>query len=190
MILVTMHHIVSDGWSIGMVDTVSALYEACRQGARRRCPTRPCSTRTMPLGSMAGCGARSCGGAGSLVGSAGEGTSARTRPRTDLGRRSPEDAGDDAPSGWQAALSMGFGPRPRRGRDAVHGPALGLRGPPPPLHRPGGLRRRHAGREPQPLGRGRVDRLLREHALGFTSATPYYLGRVRARTRTGSSRGW
>ena len=51
MLLVTMHHIVSDGWSIGvLIKELSALYEPSR-GAADPLPALPCSTPTMRPGS-------------------------------------------------------------------------------------------------------------------------------------------
>ena len=53
VLLVTMHHIVSDGWSLGvLVREVGALYDGvpCRAG-RRRCRSCACSTRTTRRGS-------------------------------------------------------------------------------------------------------------------------------------------
>ena len=52
-LLVTMHHIVSDGWSMGvLVDELSALYRAYRRGqADAACRSCRCSTPTTRPGS-------------------------------------------------------------------------------------------------------------------------------------------
>ena len=61
VLLLTMHHIVSDGWSMGVfVRELAALYAAYRDGGRlRRCPSCRSSTPTSPCGSASGCRARS-----------------------------------------------------------------------------------------------------------------------------------
>ena len=52
VLLLTMHHIVSDGWSMGvLVSESDALYEAFREGRPRRCPSCRFSTPTSPTGS-------------------------------------------------------------------------------------------------------------------------------------------
>jgi hypothetical protein len=56
-LLLVLHHIVCDGWSLGMVlDEVSALYSAGAAAgpACRRFPPPPCSTPTSPAGSGSG----------------------------------------------------------------------------------------------------------------------------------------
>ena len=60
VLLLCIHHIVSDGWSSGvLLRELSALYAAYRDGrAIRRCRSCRCSTRTMPCGSASSCGAR------------------------------------------------------------------------------------------------------------------------------------
>ena len=57
----TLHHVVSDGWSMGvLVREVSALYGGLlARGARRRSPSWRCSTPTSPSGS--GSGSRASG---------------------------------------------------------------------------------------------------------------------------------
>ena len=57
--VVAMHHIVSDGWSIGvLIREVGALYAAFSQGRPRRCLRLRFSTRIMRCGSAAGSRAR------------------------------------------------------------------------------------------------------------------------------------
>ena len=55
VVLVTFHHIISDGWSIGVfVHEVAALYRATVGGHPRRCRRCRFSMPTMPTGSVAG----------------------------------------------------------------------------------------------------------------------------------------
>ena len=164
--MVTMHHIISDGWSIGvLIREVSALYEAFRRASPRRCPSRPSSTPTSPPGSGAGCRARSCEAqldywTGQLAGlPALELPTDRPRPPSRAsaaasGRRSLPKATLDA------VRALGR----RRGRDALHDAAGGLPGAAPPLLRPGRHRRRLADRRPHSAGARGPDRVLRQHA--------------------------
>ena len=55
-------------------------------------------------------------------------------------------------------------PRPRAGRDPLHGPPRRFRGPPRAVERRGGSGGGLARRQPQPGGDRRADRLLRQHA--------------------------
>ena len=63
-LLITMHHIVSDGWSMGvLIEELSALYGAFRAGAKPiRCRSWRSSTPTMRCGSGSGWKGRSCSG--------------------------------------------------------------------------------------------------------------------------------
>ena len=56
VILVTLHHIVADGWSVGVfVRELSTLYAGVRRrAARRRCRSCRCSMPTSPSGSASG----------------------------------------------------------------------------------------------------------------------------------------
>ena len=52
VLLLTLHHIVTDGWSMEvLVREVGALYAASRAGSRRRCRSCRCSTPTTRCGS-------------------------------------------------------------------------------------------------------------------------------------------
>ena len=54
-----MHHIVSDGWSMGvLIREIGVLYGLSRRVSRHRCRSWPCSMRTMRCGSATGCGAK------------------------------------------------------------------------------------------------------------------------------------
>ena len=61
MLLLTMHHIVSDGWSMGILfRELSVLYEAFSGGrVRLRFLSCPSNTPTLPGGSSSGCEGRS-----------------------------------------------------------------------------------------------------------------------------------
>ena len=69
VLLVTMHHIVSDGWSIGvLIRELSALYSAfCARGGRSAAAACRCSMPTTRPGSVAGWRARRRGAAGALL---------------------------------------------------------------------------------------------------------------------------
>ena len=62
--LLTMHHIVSDGWSMGvLIREIAALCTRLSPpGGRRPCPSCRSNTPTMPSGSATGCRARYCSG--------------------------------------------------------------------------------------------------------------------------------
>ena len=58
-LLLTMHHICTDGWSMGLFyREMTALYEAYSAGARRRLRNSPSSTPTTPSGSASACKAK------------------------------------------------------------------------------------------------------------------------------------
>ncbi len=58
--LLTMHHIVSDGWSTGiLIRELAVLYEAFSSAEDpRRCPNCPSNTRTLLIGNGSGCKAK------------------------------------------------------------------------------------------------------------------------------------
>ena len=63
VLLITMHHIVSDGWSMGVLThEISALYAAFRAASPIRSRRSRCSTPTTRRGSGSGWTARCCGG--------------------------------------------------------------------------------------------------------------------------------
>ena len=77
VLLLAMHHIISDGWSIGVfVRELAALYEASGRAARRRCRRCRSSTPTSRSGSAAGSPARAWSAS-----SPGGGSASRARPR-------------------------------------------------------------------------------------------------------------
>ena len=166
MLLLTMHHIVSDGWSMGvLLQELSALYEAFSKGRRIRCRRWRSSMRTMRRGSgmagRGGAGATDCvlgeaaGGSAGAAGAA-HGSSHVRRSRTTRARRRA-GAGWGADAGAEAV-------EPAARDDAVHDPAGGM----------GGTAGRLSGQEEVVIGtpvanRGRAemegaDRVLRQHA--------------------------
>ena len=166
-----MHHIVSDGWSMGvLVRELGALYSAFSPGTATRCRRCRCSTRDYARWQRAGSGR----GAGEAA--------ARLLARAAGGRAGAAGAADRpaAPGACRASrrrrrrvtLAAGADARvckalqPARGRDAVHDAA-------------GGAARWCCSRataaqddvvvgtpmrEPQPRGDRGPDRLLRQHA--------------------------
>ena len=55
VVLLTMHHIISDGWSTGVfIREIGLLYDAYARGGNPRCRSLPFNTRTTPRGSASG----------------------------------------------------------------------------------------------------------------------------------------
>ena len=164
VLLVGMHHIVTDGWSMGVLRReLVALYEAFRAGQASPSRSRPCSMPTSPFGSGSGC-KETCSTSSWSIGKrnwSGRTPGAAHRPaapsRSSLHQRPPTIP--DRPRSDRKAAR----PRPARGGDAVHGPAGRLPGPAGTLQRPGRCRGRHSDRQPHPHRVGRGDRLLRQH---------------------------
>ena len=164
----TIHHIVSDGWSMGVL--------RARAGGALRAPSRrrPSPLPELPVqyadfaawqrewlaGEVLERAARLVArAAGRRAGRAGAARGPAAAGRAQPPRRPAQRlALPPSLSDGSAALA------PRPGRDAVHGAARRLPGPPRTADRArSDLRRRHARRQPQP-GRDRgADRLLRQH---------------------------
>ena len=169
VLLLTMHHIVSDGWSMGvLVRELAALYDAFAAGqalaAAARCPS---STPTTPSGSASGCRAR-CWTRSSATGSE---QLAGAPPRWSCpptGRVRPCSRYRGATLPVRAARASC--PRrsrrscQQRGRHALHGAAGRLPGAAVALLRPGRHRGRHAHRRPHARRARGPHRLLRQHA--------------------------
>ena len=97
VVLLTMHHIVSDGWSMGvLVGEVAALYAAYVDGASRRSRNCRFSTRTSRLAARVAA-RRSAGGAAGLLARSSWRTlpAARLAARTDRVRRCRRYRGRD-----------------------------------------------------------------------------------------------
>ena len=133
MLLLTLHHIVADGWSLGvLVRELAALYAAGARRARPR-PAASCrsSTPTSPPGSAAGCSGEVLERAARLLARAAR---RRARPLLELPtdrprppvQRSAAGAGRSPARRSSAAALQRAGPA--RGRDAVHD-AAGRRSP-------------------------------------------------------------
>ena len=153
VLLLTMHHIVSDGWSMGVLvrEVARPLRGLPRGTAARRCPSCPCSTRTTRCGSASWLAGRGAGARSSRTGA----SSWRERPRvlelpTDRPRPAVQTSaaralplrGSPPRSGAAAARA-----RPARGRHALHDAARGLPGAAVALQRAG---RRRAWARPSP----------------------------------------
>ena len=132
--LLTLHHIVSDGWSMGVLVARAgrALRGRGRRASRRRCRRSPCSTPTSPSGSAAGSHGEVLGRRARLLARGARRRAAgldlptdRPRPpvQTFRGGLEPRSPWRRAGSRRRSALA------PAAGRDALHDPPRGLRGP-------------------------------------------------------------
>ena len=136
MFLLTMHHIVSDGWSIGVfVREFTALYEAFSNGEASPLPELP--IQYADYSQCNGSGWRvSCSTRNSVIGNANSAAAARhrtaERPSTsaedDISRR---DGGVAFPPELSEEFKAAATPR----RDAFHGAGVSLPDPASPLHR-------------------------------------------------------
>ena len=172
---VTMHHIVSDGWSMGvLLRELAALYAAfVRAAGRSPLPELPVQYADFAvLAARAGSRAR-CWRRSSPTGAS---SSPERRRRWSCPTDRPRPPRPELPRARQRAVRRRpeacAGPlrssRPARGRDALHGAARRPSGScwrATRAGRPGG---RHADRRPQPAWRRRADRLLRQHAGAAT----------------------
>ena len=121
-LVVTMHHIVSDGWSLGRARAeLRALYEAFVRGSRAPCRRCPSSTPTSRCGSGSGCRA-TCSTRSWPTG--GSSSPARRRARPADGPAAPAPSrGSAAPASVRLpealSASLKRAGQARR-RDAVH----------------------------------------------------------------------
>ena len=190
VLLLTMHHIVSDGWSMGvLVREVAALYEAFSQGQPSPLPELPVQYADYAAWQRQLAPGRGAGGAARLLAPAARqapqraGAAHRQAParRADLPRRHA------APGCMPRALSEALEALcQQRGRHPLHGAAGRLPGPALALLGPDGHRRRlaiagrsHAETEgligffvntlvlrARPLRRPHLPRAARPHARG------------------------
>ena len=153
VLVLTMHHIVADGWSIARARAASSRRSTrpCpRAAARRRCRTADPVRRLRGLAARSGSTARRSSEQLALLARA-----ARRRARAARAAR-PTGRGPPVPTRRGATRRVRLSPptSPRacaalaaaRGRDAVHDAAGRLPGAAAPLHRPGRHRGRHADR--------------------------------------------
>ena len=164
--LVTLHHIASDGWSMGVLTReLTALYAAFRAGTPSPLAEpaiqyadyaawqrRWLQGDRLKVGArfLAGSPVRCAGGprAADRPAASPRGEPARGEPGAGGGRRHSRPAGRALPA---ARL------------DPVHDPALLLRGAPLAPHRPGGPDGGDADRRADPEGDRGADRALRQH---------------------------
>ncbi len=165
-VALTLHHIASDGWSMGiLVREVAALYPAFAG--------RPAVTLARAAGAVRGfrglaallAARRGAGQRDRLLARAAR----RTAAAPGAAHRPAAAGGAELPGRGAAGAAAGRahpadgGPRPARGRDALHGAAGRLPGAAGTLQRTGRPRGGLARRRPQPGGDRRIDRVLRQH---------------------------
>ncbi len=203
--LVTLHHIVSDGWSIGvLLRELAALYGALAAGVEPALPELPIQyadyaawqrdwLRGEALAGQLAWWRERLAGAPAVL------DLPTDRPRPAVGSM----RGASLPVAYAADLSRTLAALGRRhGATLVHDPARRLPGPARPALRPGAPGRGLAGRQPRP-GRDRgADRLLPQHpgaapaTWAATPASPSCSGGCATRhsaptpTRTCRSRSW
>ena len=166
VVLLTMHHLITDGWSFGVAaERAGDPLRGFARAAHRRCRTRRSSTPISPAGS-----------ATSSRAEPGRRRSSRWKRR--LAGVPPLELPTDRPRPPirrargalhplvlpRGALRRRSATPPPRGGHTLHDAAGGLPAPPGPLERSGRLRRRVAGRQPKQGGDRAPDRLLRQHA--------------------------
>ena len=119
ILLLVCHHIVTDGWSVGVFELeLSLLYYSLR---RNTAPALAkvaaiCNTPIMPFGNAAGLGRGAGFSALLLEGDARSGAGART-PNGYTAAREPELFGRAARFGCRRALLLACGVQPARARD-------------------------------------------------------------------------
>ena len=162
-LMATFHHIVSDGWSMGVFfQELAALYAASPPAGRRRCRRCRCNTRTSPAGSGSGWPPAPWPSS-SPTGGSGWRTfpPSSSCPRTGRARRRTGAAAapGSAPAARAGGRLRGLG----SGESPSSCPAVRLPGGPGPPERPGRSRGGPHIRRPHPEAHRGADRLLRQH---------------------------
>ena len=167
VLLLCIHHIVSDGWSSGVLfRELDALYAAYRDGGDSPLAELPVQYADYAvwqreqlagevLDRQVGYWKERLAGAPALL-------ELPDRPAPAAGAVAPRRAGAVRSAARAAGPSPGAGPR--RGRDAVHGDAGRLPAAAVEVQRQRGHRRRQPDRGADEEGGGGADRLLRQHA--------------------------
>ncbi len=166
LVLITMHHIVSDAWSMGLLvreltELDRGLLDGSRAGAARAAgPVRGLRL----LAARVALRGDPRGGAGLLAAATGRGTvRARSAHRPAAPPRA-QPAWRLAPAGAAAGVvAVSRGRQPAPGRHSLHDPAGGVPGPSRALRGAGRRARRHARGGPYPDGGGGAPGLLRQH---------------------------
>ncbi len=163
-VVASTHHIIHDGWSMGvLLGELAVLYPAFAAGREVQLPELPIQYVDFAAWQRQ-----------LLQGERLERLRSYWReqlagvPPLELPDRSAASR-DSNHARFDPSVSAVAGNQPGgarilspRGRDAFHGSAGCLSSPAQPLQRPGGLRGRGAGGQPQPAGDGIADRLLRQ----------------------------
>ena len=166
LVLATMHHIVSDGWSVRVLARdLAAFYEAAVAGRPAALPALPIQyadfavwQRAWLSGGVLAAPARALAPAARRPAA---GARAARRPAAAGGARLARRRGGAAAA--RGARARPRGPRPPPGREPVHDAARRVLRPARAGDRAERPRRRHADRRPHPLrGRG-AHRLFRQH---------------------------
>ena len=162
LLLLNMHHIVSDGWSTGiLVREIGAIYQAYAAGR-----TSPLAEPAMQYADFAEQQrARLSGAALERHLSYWRTQLADAPPVLDLPADRPRPQVQSFNGAWQSfALDSGLVPlcAGSRAKPAhlVHGPSGRVQGPAVPLHQCRRHPHRNADRQPQPFGDRRTDRIL------------------------------
>ncbi len=165
-VILVMHHIVTDGWSIGVAAReLAVLYEAFRRGAASPLPEPPLQFADYAVWQRDRLQGERLAGLVAYWTDRLAGV-----PPLLLPPDRPRAAVRSARGGLRffrvSAPPCGCSPslRPQGRRDALHGVAGRLRGAPRAAFRPAGFRHRHAGRESRTCRTGRADWLFYQHA--------------------------
>ncbi len=164
--IVNTHHVISDGWSIGvLVRDMAALYDAFTHGEASPLPAlddpvrRLCRLAARLAPWRRACRSSSTSGPRQLAGMPNlEIPTDRPRPAIRAGRGG-EQAAKLAPPLLKGIKELGRD----GGGHAVHGAPGGVPGPAGAVLGAGRHRRRLADRRADPVRNGRPDRLLRQH---------------------------